>query len=1226
MNLIRAISVGARQRYYLSLEKKTNSNDEIADEDNDDVLFYDAVFNVLFSRYVMVLNEERQNGVVQHLIKKFKTLNLPRSVDFDVLPLATVMLISQYQPLPYQSEVLDTVGGLARILPEASSLRRLLSAIGIMLICNCKKGTQSSIVGRYIDRSHVFSVLLCEILNVTCIPQVSSPLHHGSTRVLDIKLKVEEEINNVHPMPLTAGNMWMFTININSRCIFELFIVNLMLQGYTLNPLLMTAFEKYDTLTLIDDSKASQLDADFATEKIKYESFKLASSDFDLQWSSAWKDIEKIVLTINAVLHSITIFIRKRELPPEYQSVFLKNLKSNLDDAVGNHSNIKVALANAVSASIVILKRCLSEHSGISIDAFIFWKLILGWGDLNYIEIKKLLHGLCEHFDLGIKAKIDDDVLTDNIFLTKDSQNIVNLLDSYMSNTGKRHSIIGSANTASNASSLRTITSEEHLHDLSLWIADFPNTEMKTDVTFTLLERFIMGYVLKPSSLPHLLTQAINELGHVSNTKSDNSSLHLIDDVIIYNPSGYIDIRNSYRSITSFDVQCYMGVSSNPNTIRSGTQSILFSDDDVLISSNRDNDINTLSNTMTILACMGRSINFDTISNYIRSNKSILVETSQIMDHTSDNMNSMTVIHSPTCTNDSFLATLEHSLKVVRFIPVVIVNSNPTEKSITLSKASMEANEEKERNATITMNKKAIRVRWLLAIFHSLFSSHLLGVDMLLGDDTLVCAVKEVDRYLSLLLSASLSTSTTTTLSLLSGINNELCIEYIINTLYLSLIHDLQQQNITETLFRSVFCAGCLDMSIPYFFQGNCLIPDTLDDDSVTIVLNIVKETMSERLQLHQVLGCTQGEISSLVSKNIFDSMNNVLASYSETDNANKFVLTNLPIPVLMSRIKETIAAFENMLPSVIMLDSDEMVIAIDRQSTANRLSRMDEKNKKNSSKKASLHIKGDILDFDPIFAFVLAECAAYNNFVEDIKRQCKDVLNADVLSFERLMFIIDLVLVIETGIVPLSWILSSSTTSPITIKSWISDLNQRKSFLTAWALSGIPNFIPFHLLANPTSLIHALKESYAIKIESSPDRIYLTYRWLTIENANKIVETVHNQNLGCSIIISPLTLMNATLNESKQQLTPLQAYNRDNRGQDVALLISANVDFIMEGNILECPLYIAPTIDRHTKFWCPSEIDNDKANPNSPILLIPIEIDEKTILVGPKLIIGSQG
>jgi hypothetical protein len=287
----------------------------------------------------------------------------------------------------------------------------------------------------------------------------------------------------------------------------------------------------------------------------------------------------------------------------------------------------------------------------------------------------------------------------------------------------------------------------------------------------------------------------------------------------------------------------------------------------------------------------------------------------------------------------------------------------------------------------------------------------------------------------------------------------------------------------------------------------------------------------------------------------------------------------------------------------------------------------MDEKNKKNSSKKAALHIKGDILEFDPIFAFVLAECTAYNNFIEDIKRQCKDVLKTDVLSFERLMFIIDLVLVIETGMIPSGWILSSSTTLPITIKSWISDLNQRKSFLTAWALTGIPNFVPFHLLANPTSLIHALKESYAIKIESSPDRICLTYRWLTIENANKVVETVHNQNLGCSIIISPLTLMNATLNESKQHLTPLQSYNRDNRGQDVALLISANVDFIMEGNILECPLYIAPTIDRHTTFWCPSKIDNDKFIASSPpILLIPIEIDDKTILVGPKLIIGSQG
>jgi hypothetical protein len=61
------------------------------------------------------------------------------------------------------------------------------------------------------------------------------------------------------------------------------------------------------------------------------------------------------------------------------------------------------------------------------------------------------------------------------------------------------------------------------------------------------------------------------------------------------------------------------------------------------------------------------------------------------MDHASDNMNSMAVIHSPTCTNDSFLATLEHSLKVVRFMPVVIVNSTPTEKSVATEVAGVDA-------------------------------------------------------------------------------------------------------------------------------------------------------------------------------------------------------------------------------------------------------------------------------------------------------------------------------------------------------------------------------------------------------------------------------------------------------------------------------------------------------------------------------------------------------
>lgn len=1227
---MKAISVGACQRYYSTLKSNTSNNND----DNDNVIFYDAVFNVIFSRYVMLVNEDRQNGVTQLLIKKFKAHNLPRSFDYDVLPLATGIVISQYQQFPFQSLVLDTVLNIARNLPEPSSLRRLLSAMGIMLICNCNKEAKSSIVGRIIDRSSMFSVLFGDIINVVFIPRVSSSLHHGDTRVLDIKLNIEVKGNNVHPMPLTDSNMWIFTINSNNKSLFELYLVSLMLQGHDVNPSLSAAYERFTGIT--DDTLLeSEFDA-------FVENFKLVSTKFESQWLLTWKHIEKIVLTINAVLHGISISIKRRELPPEYQQVFLTNLKTNLDKGTANsHRNFKGALAKAVDSSIQILKKCLSEHSGLFFDVFIFWKLLIG-GDHHHHESKKVLTGLCEYTDLGIKSNVEslpDTSYTRNVFLTKDSQDIITIVDNFIANTGKRHSVIGTSNTNTNISSLRMITSEERLSKLTSWIIDFPTVDINIDVTLTLLEKFVIGYILKPLSLPQFLTQAISELGHISNIMKDHYHQYSNNSAVVYNPSGYVDIKNIYRSkIPSFELECYVGVTtnSNGNNNPSNATNILINDDnDVLFSSNNHNNDLTadLSDTMTILVCMGQSIDFDFISKYINNSNNRLVETSQMIDRASDNMNSITVVHVPTCTNDdSFLAILEHSLKVVKDMPIVIINFTP-EKNVALSKANTELNEDKERKAMIVMENKASRIRSLLAIFHAAFVSRLHGgIGMLIGDDTLVCAVEESDQYLSLILSASLSsasstTATETSFALLSGINDEACIEYIVNTLYLSLIHDLQQQTLAETLFRSIFRANSLDLSVPYYFRGGCLVPDDLDEDNIASLIKSVKLTLSETLQLHQLLGSSLSEISTIVSKNIKDGMNSMLESDVELDD-NKFVMTSLPIPVLMRRIKNSIAAFENMLPSMIALDSDEIMMSIDRQSTANRLSRMEESNKKNANatKKGALHIKNEILDFDPMFAFLLAECEAYNNFIEGIQKQCKEVLSNDVIPFEHRMFLIDLVLVMETGMIPSVWIPSLSSSSSITINSWIANLTDRKSFLTSWLLTGIPSLVPFHLLANPSSLLHSLKESFAIKIESSPDRVHLTYRWLTIDSASTLVETVHNQNLGCSIIISPLSLMNAMLNEPKQQLTSLHSYHRDNRGEQVALLVNATVDFTMDGNVIPCPLYVTHTIPQNIKLFIRNErsIDDNDITHWVPFLFIPIEVDDQSIsLAGPKLIIG---
>lgn len=1259
MIVMKAISVGARHRHYFALKKKTNSGSPIItdskiladydtlndDNDSHDTLLFDAVFNVIFSRYVMILNEERQNGVTQQLIKKFKTLNLPRSVNFDILPLATAIVICQDKQIPPFLPTLEKVVSVAKSLPEPSSLRRILSGLSIMLICNCK---ESSIVGRLIDRTSVFRILFSKVFNLSCIMDSSSVLNHGSSRVLNITLSCGEESDMV-PMPLTESNTWMFTINPNSKCMIELFIIYMISEGYCVSNALSVPFEKHKICTTSVDDSNTESDIDIAKEKTQFDEFKSVSSDLDLQWSLTWKDMEKIVHSINAVILAITISIEKRKLPSEYEDKYFSTLKTFIDRVLDqSYDNFKLALVNALNNSIQLIRNLMTESDGFFFDTIIFWKLSLGWGDHHYQETKKLLSGLSRlnefssYLELGIKSNIVEDLEDSNeekeyngqsLYMTKDSQEIFALLDTFNTSThsSKRHSIIGTTNANisnnNNNNSFQCITSIERLSELSIWIADFPHTELKFSLSLSSMERFIIGYILKPLSLPLLLSEAISELGSIHKSTLEDDSPN---KVVIYNPAGCIDIKSILRSVANFDIQCYMG-----GTYDDGTVGYLLTDvDGTLLNSSRTNETINSEGT-SVLECMGHSVDSSTLNGYVNSKadgKSI-VEIGQLIGLDIDTK-SVTTLRFPTFSTDSFLSNLHHALEIVQSIPALIYNSNPKEKKITSvarKGSNNENDEEKENKALMLMTSKAVRIRWLLAVYHSMFLCRFLtSSEILIGDDTLVIAVKEIDHYFSSILSASLaiSSSSTTSSSLLSGIKDEICVEFIINTFYFSLLHSAAQQSIAGCLFRLLFSPKSLDIAVKsssYLLQGNIKIPESIDEGSILSFMKTFKTTLSEKIHLNQLLGLSSSEVTTLMVDNINNSMNGILATINDESSNDKFTLSNIgaveAIPSLLLRIKQEISLFEKMLPSKIDLNSEEVTKAVDHQVTANRLSRIDGKNSKKNSRRGLQMKGGEVLEFDPLYAHVLSECTSYNSFIDNIHRQCEEIKKKESLSEEELRYLMEIVISLESGMIPHQWLASSSLTCSVT--SWISIITERKSFLISWVLSGHPGLIQLHVLSNPLSLLHALKESYAIKIDSSPDKISLAYHWVTTSSAIEKIDSIHHQNLGCSIILSPMTLLNATMIESKQQLARLPSYYRDNRGPNVALIVNANLDYVLD-DVYHCPLYITRLIPVHIDLFkhSKSSNDNNDNSANDTYLLIPIELQDRDIDVsGPKLL-----
>jgi hypothetical protein len=233
-----------------------------------------------------------------------------------------------------------------------------------------------------------------------------------------------------------------------------------------------------------------------------------------------------------------------------------------------------------------------------------------------------------------------------------------------------------------------------------------------------------------------------------------------------------------------------------------------------------------------------------------------------------------------------------------------------------------ENSEEKENKALMMMTGKAVRVRWLLAVFHSMFVCRFLtSSNMLIGDDTLVTAVKELDHYFSVILSSSSTTTTSSSSSsssLLSGIKDETCVEFIINTFYFSLIHDTAQQVSAGRLFRSLFSSKSLNIAVAsssYLLQGNIMIPESIDDGSISSFIKAFKTTLSEKIQVHELLGITTSEVTTLMVDNINSGMSSILATINDESSNDKFILTNIcgieVIPSLLLRIKQEVSSFE---------------------------------------------------------------------------------------------------------------------------------------------------------------------------------------------------------------------------------------------------------------------------------------------------------------------------
>jgi hypothetical protein len=179
--------------------------------------------------------------------------------------------------------------------------------------------------------------------------------------------------------------------------------------------------------------------------------------------------------------------------------------------------------------------------------------------------------------------------------------------------------------------------------------------------------------------------------------------------------------------------------------------------------------------------------------------------------------------------------------------------------------------------------------------------------------------------------------------------------------------------------------------------------------------------------------------------------------------------------------------------------------------------------------------------EYDPIWAFVLMETAQYNKAICTLKTALEQLIKfeysdwsnyvgrtmggaARVRSFgilgalesERNSALKDIFFRLFSGYVPTHWLSVEdsflTTIQFVKIDAWFAVLTERRKMLLDWLEIGdpVPASAKFHLLDDPQGLFFAIRDSLAMKMDTSVDKVFLKFDVLSISSI-PLVPTVNN-------------------------------------------------------------------------------------------------------------------
>lgn len=401
----------------------------------------------------------------------------------------------------------------------------------------------------------------------------------------------------------------------------------------------------------------------------------------------------------------------------------------------------------------------------------------------------------------------------------------------------------------------------------------------------------------------------------------------------------------------------------------------------------------------------------------------------------------------------------------------------------------------------------------------------------------------------------------------------------IVDCLYAQLVTSIRLRESIRSVYLCYFTSGSLNPSAEYLIKGKVVLPHDLSRVTADRFFKDLRAYCDEESSVVELSDSTNGEASAVTLKTLWYGVDHIIDVFNNAHEARASKHVIHPRNVSLSkealfrydtigRVRKNLQRVLEHLPTAIDIEEPEIVAKM-------------KEHKKNVGSKSTapagppvpggaseysmrrrrgerIVVSFDTREFDPLWAYLLAETQCLNRTLTALRQQvdhllqCTDSVNllqyftqqgaAVTHGSADSARIASILQALHDGNAPST--LTSFTSGAreavhgLKLEDWWKEIQDQKALLTEWLNTGYTPKIQLHLLRNPAGLLYAIKETFCMRSDGALDKLHFNYQMQTPDSVQHAdLQTISKANGGCSVLITDLYLHNAMYHEKSNML-----------------------------------------------------------------------------------------